>query len=371
MDDLVEIELVHPAGATAILVGAGALLTAAERLAPWLRASSVFVVSSPRVLALHGQRLEPLRAQAARWTVLTVPEGEGAKTPAEAATLWNALLAAGGKRDSRVLAFGGGSVGDLAGFVAGSFLRGVEYSQLPTTLLAQVDASVGGKTGINLAAAKNAVGLFHHPRFVVSDTALLGTLAPEELRSGLAEVVKKAFLLDPELFSHLESSVERLHSGDGDALAPVVAAAARAKARVVAADPEEHGERMVLNFGHTLGHALETALGYRGLRHGEAVAYGMLFATELALARGLEPAVAARLKSLLARCSWPPLPRIRAADLSAAMARDKKARESGPRWVLPTGLGAWRLVEDVSLVEVESRLESFLEDPWGSAGESS
>lgn len=367
MSDWAEFELRHPHGVTPIVVGPGALVGCAPRLESWLRGRSLFVVTSPRVLDLHGQRLEPLRALAAGSTVLTVPEGEAAKTAAEASRLWAALLAAGGKRDSRLMAFGGGSVGDLAGFVAGTFLRGIEFCQLPTTLLAQVDAAIGGKTGIDLPAAKNAVGLFHHPRFVVCDPEVLGTLPREELRSGLAEVVKKAFLLDPSLFERLETDLDALLTGEVEALTPVVAAAARAKAAVVTADPGEQGGRVVLNFGHTLGHALETVLGYRGLRHGEAVAYGMLFATRVALARGLAAEAAERLRRLLARCDWPDLPEVAAAELCAAMAHDKKAREAGLRWVLPTALGGWRLAEEVPVGEIADLLPSFLADPWAPA----
>jgi len=251
------------------------------------------------VHALHGDRLEVLCRAAAKWVILEVEEGEGAKTVSSAERLWNEMLDAGGKRDSRVIALGGGSVGDLAGFAAGCFLRGIEFVQIPTTLLAQVDAAIGGKTGVDLPGGKNTVGLFHHPRMVVGDTGVLSTLPREELRSGLAEVIKMAALLDPDLFGLVEEELDLLLEGDAAALGPVVGAAAAAKIAVVERDPTEKGERRLLNFGHTLGHAIESACGYAGLRHGEAVGYGILFALRLARSRGLKIEVAARIHRLM------------------------------------------------------------------------
>ena len=215
--------LEHPEGVTPVLVGEDALAAALPELSDWLQGRTAFVVTTARVWALHGDRLDPLSRAASRWVILEVEEGEPAKAVSTAERLWNELLAAGGKRDSRLLAFGGGSVGDLAGFTAGCFLRGIELVQVPTTLLAQVDASIGGKTGVDLPGGKNTVGLFHHPRWVVSDTAVLPSLPREELRSGLVEVVKMAALLDPDLFELLEEQLDTLLQGDPAALGPVVA----------------------------------------------------------------------------------------------------------------------------------------------------
>jgi 3-dehydroquinate synthase len=337
-------------------VGEGALDQARPELSAWLAGRTAFLVSTPRVLALHGHRLEPLKAAAARWVVLEVEEGEPAKTVASAGRLWDAMLAAGGKRDSRLLAFGGGSVGDLGGFAAGCFLRGIEFVQLPTTLLAQVDAAIGGKTGVDLPGGKNTVGLFHHPRLVVCDTAVLPTLPRGELRSGLVEVVKMAALLDPPL------------PGDPEALEPVVAGAAAAKIGVVLRDPTEQGDRRLLNFGHTLGHALESAGGYSGLRHGEAVAYGLLFALRLAGRRGLAKDLAPRLTALLSRFELPPISPMSTVlpeELLTHMARDKKATERGLVWVLPAALGEGRMVDGIGREEVKAELEVFLADPFG------
>jgi 3-dehydroquinate synthase len=229
-----------------------------------------------------------------------------------------------------------------------------------------VDAALGGKTAVDLPGAKNSVGLFHHPARVIAETSLLTTLPQEELRSGLVEVVKMAFLLEPELLTRVEQDLQRLLAADPGALGPVVAEAAAAKVSVVEADPTEQGSRRLLNFGHTLGHAIEAVLDYRGLRHGEAVAYGLLFALRLAEGRGLAREDAERLRSLLGRFGLPPLPPLGADDLLEAASRDKKARESGLVWVLPVALGDGRSFTDVSEAAVRSALESFLADPWAS-----
>jgi 3-dehydroquinate synthase len=365
-------QLDHPRGRTEILIGAGVLGRAGEQLDAWLRGRPLFIVSTPRLRDLHGAALDGLRALAARVVELEVPDGEIAKSVAHAHRLWNEMLAAGGKRDSRLLTFGGGSVGDLGGFVAGAFLRGIDYAQVPTTLLAQVDASIGGKTAVDLAGGKNSVGLFHHPAWVLADTALLATLPPGELRSGLVEVVKMAALLDPPLFARVEKGLDALLAGDAEALAPVVSAAAAAKCRVVEADPEEGDLRRVLNFGHTLGHAVEGVLGYQGLRHGEAVAYGMLFAVRLAERRGLRPEFGERLRRLLARFDLPPLPALDPEELWAFMTRDKKATEAGLVWVLPDWaaddvFGHFRMTSDVSRGEVLAALRAFVRGPHGTS----
>src|SRR5436305_10273424 len=361
---ILPLRLHHPDGSTPVIVGEGALSSVLPELEGWLARRAAFLVTTPRVHALHGDRLEVLCRAAAKWVILEVEEGEGAKTIESAERLWNEMLAAGGKRDSRVVALGGGSVGDLAGFAAGCFLRGIEFVQVPTTLLAQVDAAIGGKTGVDLPGGKNTVGLFHHPRWVVSDTSVLATLPREELRSGMVEVVKMAALLDPDLFVLLEEQMETLLAGDPEALGPVVTAAAAAKIGVVERDPTEQGDRRLLNFGHTLGHAIESACGYAGLRHGEAVGYGILFALRLALSRGLDRRTAERIRALILRLGLPPLPELDPEALLAAMARDKKALESGLVWVLPRSLGEGWMAGGVPSHEVQAGLRSFLRDPF-------
>ena len=356
----------HPRGVTHLFHGDGALGAAADDLVEWLAGRRAFVVTTPVVWRLHGADLQALLAVAAGCEVLEVPEGEVAKTLAEAERLWQRMSDAGGKRDSRLLAFGGGSVGDLGGFVAGAFLRGIGCVQLPTTLLAQVDAAIGGKTAVDLPLAKNSVGLFHHPFAVVADTRWLATLDARQRAAGLVEAIKMAFLLDAPLFAELERRLPDLLAGDPVALAEVVPAAAAIKARVVERDPEEAGERALLNFGHTLGHALEAAYGYHGLLHGEAVAWGMRFALRLAAPRGLEGAAARRLQAMLLAMEPPALPPVAVEELLALLGRDKKAREGGdpgaPKigWVLPLDVGRGRWGQLVPTAEVARELAAFL-----------
>ena len=353
----------HPAGRTDITIGAGILAAGERQLTEWLDGRIVFLLSTPRLCELHGATLETLGNGAAEVIRLQVPDGEQAKSLAQAGLLWEKMLSAGGKRDSRLITFGGGTVGDLGGFVAGCFLRGIEYVQVPTTLLAQVDASIGGKTAIDLTGGKNTVGLFHHPAQVISDTLLLATLPQGELRSGLVEVVKMAALLSPPLLEMVEERLDELLRAKVSALTPVVAGATAAKCTVVERDPTEGRWRRILNFGHTLGHAIEGVLAYSGLRHGEAVAYGMLFACRLAKTRGLDADFEDRLRRLLARFELPPLPPLDPEELWAFMSRDKKATEKGLTWVLPMALGRGDMVNGISREEVVSELVPFLANP--------
>jgi 3-dehydroquinate synthase len=361
---LTEFGLRHPRGETRHLYGAGALEGGLAELAPALAGRALFAISSRPVLDLHGARLEAAAAPLGGFArVLEVADGERAKSVAEAERLWRELARAGGRRDSALLAFGGGSVGDLAGWVAASFLRGVEWLQVPTTLLAQVDAAVGGKTAIDLPEAKNAVGAFHHPLAVIADAGWLATLPRAELRSGLVEAVKTAALLDLALLARLEGDLDRLLAGEPEALAPVAAAAARAKAALVARDPEEAGERRLLNLGHTLGHALEAEIGYGAIAHGDAVAHGLRFALRLSVAGGGDAAFAARVERLLGRLGVPPLPPAGALDvgrLIERIGRDKKARAGGVGWVLVDGPGRGRVDVRLDAGRLRAELDAWL-----------
>ncbi len=359
-----------------VLVGPGALAAAAAdaALAELLSQRTVFVVTSRPLHERHGARLQPLVDLARRHRVFEVPDGEAAKEPAELVRLWECMLAEGGKRDSLVIAFGGGSVGDLAGFAAATFLRGIELIQVPTTLLAQVDSSVGGKTGIDLPRGKNSVGAFLQPRAVIADTSLLGTLPAAELRSGLVETIKMAALLDRELFERIEREYEAVLRFEPATLAWLVAGSVEMKAAVVRADPFERAERKLLNFGHTFGHALEAATGYSQLRHGEAVAHGIRFALALAAdlrshaieagggdgAGLLADDLAPRLEALLSRLELPLLPPIDPLHLIGILRGDKKARESGLTWVLPRRLGRGALVDGVDETRVERLVREYL-----------
>jgi len=360
VDDFAAFELAHPRGTTRLRYGPGAIERGAAELGPEISGRAVFVVSSAPILDLHRSALEPVRRASARFEILEVPDGEAAKTVGVAERVWNELVDRGGRRDSRLVAFGGGSVSDLTGFVAGAFLRGVGWFALPTTLLAQVDAAVGGKTGVDLPAAKNAVGLFHHPIAVLAEPALLATLPPGERRSGAVEVVKVAAILDASLFARVEAELPALLAADDAARPRLVAQAARRKAEVVAADPEESGDRKMLNFGHTLGHALEAEIGYGRILHGDAVAHGIRFALELAVAAGRPGKGAARLGAVLDRLGTPALPELEAAALQARMGSDKKARENGLGWVLMEAIGSGRHGVVVSPETVASTLGAFL-----------
>jgi len=356
-------ELPHPQGVTRLDYGRGAIERGIAAVAERLAGATVFVVSAAPILALHERALEPVRQAAGRFEVLEVPDGEAAKSVAEAERLWRELLARGGRRDSLVVAFGGGSVCDLAGFVAGAFLRGVGWIAVPTTLLAQVDAAVGGKTGVDLPAAKNAVGLFHHPIAVLAEPSLLATLPADERRSGAVEVVKIAAVLDAALFGRLERDLAALLAGDPAIAEPLVAAAARLKVKLVAEDPRERGARKLLNFGHTLGHAIEAEIGYGRLRHGDAVAYGIRFALRLAAAGGLRAGGADRVVEVVGRLAPPPLPQLDPSAVMARMRSDKKSRAGGLGWVFLDAIGRGRFDVQVPPELVAEELEAFLRSP--------
>lgn len=354
------LHLRHARGETRIVTGEGCLAGAVAAHPGLWQGRTVFLISSPTVLRLQREALGPLRAAVPGLVELVVPDGEAAKSVEVAGRLWEEMACAGGKRDSVVVAFGGGSVGDLAGFVAATFVRGVAFVQLPTTLLAQVDAAIGGKTAIDIAAGKNLVGAFHQPELVVADSRMLGTLPPAELRSGLVEAIKMAALLDLDLLARIEADLARLLDGDPAALAPVVRGAAAAKVGVVQRDPFEGGERQLLNYGHTLGHALEAAAGYGTMLHGDAVAWGMRFCHRLALRRGADASFLTRIEHLLDRLGLPALPPVGVREVVANLARDKKARQSGLVWILPMAPARGERTTGIGEAEVASEVEAFL-----------
>ena len=310
-----------------------------------------FVVTSPEIDRLWGGKLEG--GFPAPLTRLMVPAGEEHKRLATVERLTEELAGLGADRDSVLVALGGGVIGDMTGFVAAMYMRGIRYVGVPTTLLAQVDSSLGGKTGVNLAAGKNLVGAFHHPLAVYSDTATLGTLPTAELRAGLQESVKAGIIRDRALFDFLESESAAVLAGDREALTRVVAASVRVKADVVSADERETGVRMILNLGHTLGHAIEAATEYKQLLHGEAVAWGMIAAVGIAVRRGLASAEdGARMERVIRM--YGPLRSFNAdaSELVALTAKDKKNRSGARSFVLPVGIGDAVVVRDVSEAEL-------------------
>lgn len=347
----VQVDLGPRAYAVALTVGDGAALLA-ERVAA-LAPSSVVVVTDDTVGALHGAPVRAaLTAALGREPAsVSVPPGEASKGLAQLERLWRALDQAGLDRDGVVVAHGGGVVGDLAGFAAATWLRGVRVVHAPTTLLSMIDSAVGGKTGIDLGG-KNLVGAFHQPSAVVTDLAWLATLPAREARSGLGETWKTAVLAGDPLFSDLERGAALARRLDPEALAPLVAACVAHKAGVVARDEREQGERASLNLGHTLGHALE-ALALetgRDLPHGEAVAIGLAFVCRVAQRLAwLDAPTAARVLALGAALGLPLAPPwpVDLDLLRPWLVRDKKARRGRVRWVLPRALGAWGLCDEV------------------------
>lgn len=314
-----------------------------------------FVVSSPQVWRLHGESIASgLTAE----EPILVPDGERFKTLQTAVRVYDALIRGDADRGCALVAVGGGVIGDLAGFVAATYLRGVALAQVPTTLLAQVDSCIGGKVGVNHTLGKNLIGAFHAPTAVAVDPALLATLPRREFRAGLYEVVKYGVIADAQLFARVERELQELFAREPAALMPTIAASCRIKTAIVEADEREHGIRRLLNFGHTAGHALEAITKYRRFRHGEAIAYGMLAAAELGVARGVtDPALHQRLRRLIVQMG--PLPSV--GDLAAGQAleairRDKKVVNGRLKFVAAATVGNAAVLDDVTEDELRRAL---------------
>jgi len=357
-----------------IHVGRGLLARAGALMQPVLSQKRVFIVTDSNVGRLYLAPLtKTLTAAGIRADHAVVPAGEASKNFGPFAQLLDSMLAAKCERGTMIVALGGGVIGDLAGFAASVLLRGVDFVQIPTTLLSQVDSSVGGKTGINTAAGKNLVGTFHQPRLVVADTDVLGTLPRRELLAGYAEVAKYGLLGDADFWAWLEKNGAALLSGDAsshDLMRQAIVASCEAKARIVAADEKESGLRALLNLGHTFGHALEAEMGYGdALLHGEAVAIGMVLAFELSARLGHCSADdAARVRAHIAAVGLPSAPprtgprgAITAAALIAHMAQDKKMKDGAVTFVLARRIGEAFLSRDVSATALEATLSAALQ----------
>jgi 3-dehydroquinate synthase len=334
-----------------IEIGAGLLNSTGPFVAARARISHALVITDTNVNQPHAACVaKSLTEAGAHVDILVVEPGEQSKSVARANQLWQDFLNVGADRKSIVVAVGGGVIGDLAGFVAATYGRGIALVQVPTTLLAQVDSSVGGKVGVNLPGAKNMVGAFWQPRGVLIDTDVLNTLPAREYRSGLAEVVKYGVILDADFFADLEQHVDGLNQRRPDVLQYVVARCCRLKADVVEADErEETGLRAVLNYGHTFAHAIEAVSGYGELLHGEAVSIGMLCASRLAEALGrVDAEFTRRQRELLAALGLPvDVPNIDHDQLLSAMQHDKKVEHGQLRFVLPTKMGHVELISGI------------------------
>ncbi|WP_260703831.1 3-dehydroquinate synthase [Edaphobacter flagellatus] len=358
------IPLKTPSASYEIMIASGLLKTLRARLKKIKggKPYRVFIVTSPEIWGLWGKRMLASFAKNEQPTVLFIPAGERYKRMRTIESLAEQLAEAGADRDALLVAFGGGVVGDMTGFLAAIYMRGVPYVQVPTTLLAQVDSAIGGKTGTNLAAGKNLVGSFHHPLAVLADTDVLATLPAAELRAGLQESIKAGVIRDAKLFAYLERNADAVLRGDAKALTHVVAASVRVKADVVANDEKESGLRMILNYGHTLGHAIEAATGYKQLLHGEAVGWGSIAATRLGWMRGMiTEREAERIIALI--LSYGPLSEFRATaeKLVALTANDKKNRSGSLSFVLPRKIGEVAIVRDVTREEMLAAAEWMLE----------
>ena len=341
-----------------IHVGSG-ILDATALYAPHLPAGSAAVVTNQVVAPLYLPRVKKaLEAAGARVAQVVLEDGEHSKRWTSLERVFDALLAARCGRDTLIVALGGGVIGDLAGFAAAIYQRGVALLQVPTTLLAQVDSSVGGKTAINHVQGKNMLGAFHQPRAVITDVATLDTLPERELRAGLAEVIKHALALDLPFVEWLEKSIDSLLARERSALVYAVRRCCELKAGVVAADERESGVRSLLNFGHTFGHAIEAGTGYDAWLHGEAIAAGMVMAAELSARAGLLAAADVhRVRSLLSRAGLPVTgPALGTERLLELMALDKKVARGRTRFVLLEAIGRAALHADLEERQVREAI---------------
>ncbi len=322
------------------------------------------VITNAYVHKTHG---EPLKTSLQKYgfsvKVFTVADSERSKSAPTAITLLNKIAAYDVRKQLFIIAFGGGVVGDLAGFVAAVYKRGIPYVQVPTTLLAQIDSAIGGKVAVDLPVGKNLVGAFYQPKMVFSDVALLATLSEHQIRNGLAEAVKYGMIWDKKLFQYIEARSRALINRDARSLERVVLESSRIKARVVSLDEKETmGLRLILNFGHTIGHAIETAGGYKAYHHGEAIALGMRVAARMACALNLfSRAEADRLEKLLSAIGLPrQITRVSLSKTLSAMAHDKKFKAGQNRFILPTTIGKVKIVAAVDRRLIEESIRAYM-----------
>ena len=346
---ITRIRLQSSGGPYSVVAGAGSIRRAAQEISALGHFSSVHVVSSPKVWHAVGKIVHRGLRLSNRNGVHLFNDAESAKHLSSVEHISRSLCRAGADRKSLLIAVGGGVVGDVAGFAAASYLRGVALVHVPTTLVAQVDSSIGGKTGVNLPEGKNLVGAFYPPRLVITDPDLLRTLSDREFRGGLVEVVKHAVIADTPMFAQLEKEMDRILKRDRDVLGTLIPRNVQIKARVVSRDERESGLREILNFGHTFAHALESVTQYRRYQHGEAVAWGMMAAAFLGHEIRLTPAEdVSRIVSLVCRLGpFPPWPSPSPATLLKVMRSDKKARDGVLRFVLSPRIGQARTYDEV------------------------
>ena len=356
---MIQVEVALAERSYPILIGQG-LLSACEPLLRLAAGRMVAIVTDDQVGPLYAARLEAaLQGVAASRVTVTLPHGEANKGWGTLERIFDALLEARFDRGALIVALGGGVVGDMAGFAAAVYQRGIDFVQVPTTLLAQVDSSVGGKTGINHPLGKNMIGAFHQPRLVLIDTDTLSTLPAREVSAGLAEILKHGAIADAGYFEQVVNDLAALRAGDAAALARAIARSCEIKASVVSRDEREGGLRAILNFGHTFGHAIEAGLGYGEWLHGEAVGAGMVMAADLSCRLGLiEGPVRERIEQAVAEAGLPVQgPRWAAQRYIELMSVDKKAEQGTPKFVLLNALGS-AVVRRAPQAEVEATLRA-------------
>ena len=340
-------------GPYTVVIGSGSIAALGSEMAAAKLASRRLLISSHKVWELHGHRFRHVGADR---TPILVEDGERYKNLNTVARVLDALVKVNADRSTVVIAVGGGVIGDLAGFAAATYLRGIPVVQVPTTLLAQVDSAIGGKTGVNHPLGKNLIGAFHAPSLVVADPAVLGTLPRREFRAGLYEVIKYGVIAEPALLDRMRETLPAIFARDSGAVAPLVSASCRIKAAVVSADERESGLRRILNFGHTVGHALEAVTKYKRFRHGEAIGYGMLAALAIGVARGVTPpSLGEEVDALITQLG--PLPSvadISAREVLAAIRRDKKIVEGTLHFIAAADRGRTIELTDVTEKEIKS-----------------
>jgi 3-dehydroquinate synthase len=344
-----------------ILIGQGLLEKVGEWVQALARPSSLVIITHPSINSLYGEKLSKGLSQANIPThVIEVPEGEKSKSLAQAEKIYDELLKWKCDRQTVLLALGGGVIGDLTGFIAATYMRGVPFVQVPTTLLAQVDSSVGGKTAVNHPLGKNMIGVFYQPRLVVVDLETLKTLPEKEFKAGLSEVIKYGVIEDPRLFEFLERQFKNILAHDSKALEHIIATSCAIKARVVEKDELESHYRMVLNYGHTIGHAIEALTGYSTFTHGEAVAIGMVYAAKLSEITGrCSQDVTCRITDLVENFGLPTkLPSLSADDMIQAMFLDKKTAHKKIRFILVKGIGSIEIVDHVAEPHIQQALKN-------------
>lgn len=341
------------AGSYPVIIGSDAIHTLGRELDALKLGPRRILVSSQRVWEFHGPLFRKIGAER---TPILVEDGERYKNLNTVARVLDALVKIKADRSTTIIAVGGGVIGDLVGFSAATYLRGIPIVHVPTTLLAQVDSAIGGKTGVNHPLGKNLIGSFHAPSLVVADPIVLQTLPRREFRAGLYEVLKYGVIREPELLDRIHNSVTAIFHRDGAAVAPLVSASCRIKAEVVSADERESGLRRILNFGHTVGHALEAVTKYKQFRHGEAIGYGMLAALHIGVARGITPKpLLEEVETLITQLGpLPPVAGLSAKEVVAAIGRDKKIVEGTLHFVAASERGKTVELTDVSEKEIKA-----------------